>query len=98
MHRVLGTGVLRERPQPSQQILIGTTMHYEMLLRAKCQLQAGRQADTPSRIATCERQANELVQQLRGQAEARQVEGARLALQHNLGLGGACVVTMYQAA
>jgi hypothetical protein len=28
----------------------------------------------------------------------RQVEGARLALQHNLGLGGACVVTLYQAA
>jgi hypothetical protein len=25
------------------------------------------------------------------------VEGARLALQHNLGLGGACVVTLYQA-
>lgn len=43
-------------------------------------------------------QCTELVQQLRGQAEARQVEGARLALQHNLGLGGACVVTMYQAA
>jgi hypothetical protein len=29
-------------------------------------------------------------------ALARQVEGARLALQHNLGLGGACVVTLYQ--
>jgi hypothetical protein len=26
----------------------------------------------------------------------RQVEGAEIALQHNLGLGGACVVTMYQ--
>ncbi|NMG76243.1 hypothetical protein [Aromatoleum diolicum] len=26
-------------------------------------------------------------------AGARQVEGARLALQRNLGLGGACVVT-----
>jgi len=43
-------------------------------------------------------QCTELVQQLRGQAAARQVEGARLALQHNLGLGGACVVTLYQAA
>jgi sterol carrier protein 2 len=32
---------------------------------------------------------------LRGEAEARQVEGVKLALQHNLGLGGACVVTMY---
>jgi acetyl-CoA acetyltransferase len=41
-------------------------------------------------------QCTELVQQLRGQAEARQVEGARLALQHNLGLGGACVVTLYE--
>ncbi len=41
-------------------------------------------------------QCTELVWQLRGQAEARQVEGARIALQHNLGLGGACVVTMYR--
>lgn len=41
-------------------------------------------------------QCTELVQQLRGTAEARQVKGARTALQHNLGLGGACVVTMYQ--
>jgi len=24
------------------------------------------------------------------------VAGARLALQHNLGLGGACVVTLYE--
>ena len=43
-------------------------------------------------------QCAELVWQLRGQADQRQVEGARLALQHNLGLGGACVVTLYQAA
>ncbi len=43
-------------------------------------------------------QCYELSQQLRGRAEARQVEGARLALQHNLGLGGACVVTLYQAS
>jgi acetyl-CoA acetyltransferase len=41
-------------------------------------------------------QCTELVWQLRGQAEARQVENARIALQHNLGLGGACVVTMYR--
>jgi acetyl-CoA acetyltransferase len=40
-------------------------------------------------------QCAELVWQLRGHAENRQVEGARLALQHNLGLGGACVVTLY---
>ena len=43
-------------------------------------------------------QCTELVQQLRGQADKRQVEGARIALQHNLGLGGACVVTMYEKA
>lgn len=41
-------------------------------------------------------QCTELVQQLRGAADARQVEGARLALQHNVGLGGACVVTLYE--
>lgn len=43
-------------------------------------------------------QCAELVQQLRGTSGARQVEGARLALQHNLGLGGACVVTLYEKA
>ena len=41
-------------------------------------------------------QCTELVQQLRGDADRRQVPGARLALQHNLGLGGACVVTLYE--
>ncbi|KWV93778.1 lipid-transfer protein [Erythrobacter sp. AP23] len=41
-------------------------------------------------------QCAELVWQLRDQAEARQVSGARTALQHNLGVGGACVMTMYQ--
>ncbi len=43
-------------------------------------------------------QCYELTHQLRGTADKRQVEGARTALQHNLGLGGACVVTLYQAA
>ncbi|MNJ11482.1 3-oxoadipyl-CoA/3-oxo-5,6-dehydrosuberyl-CoA thiolase [compost metagenome] len=43
-------------------------------------------------------QCYELTHQLRGSAEARQVEGASLALQHNLGLGGACVVTLYGRA
>jgi acetyl-CoA acetyltransferase len=43
-------------------------------------------------------QCTELVWQLRGTAEQRQVEGAKVALQHNLGLGGACVVTMYRAS
>jgi acetyl-CoA acetyltransferase len=41
-------------------------------------------------------QCAELSWQLRGKSEKRQVEGAKVALQHNLGLGGACVVTMYQ--
>lgn len=41
-------------------------------------------------------QCTELVQQLRGTADARQVANARLGLQHNLGLGGACVVTLYE--
>ena len=41
-------------------------------------------------------QCTELVWQLRGTADKRQVAGARIALQHNLGLGGACVVTMYR--
>jgi acetyl-CoA acetyltransferase len=41
-------------------------------------------------------QCYELTHQLRGTAGARQVEGARIGLQHNLGLGGACVVTMYR--
>ncbi len=43
-------------------------------------------------------QCYEMVNQVRGKAEARQVEGVRHALQHNLGLGGACVVTLYRAA
>jgi acetyl-CoA acetyltransferase len=42
-------------------------------------------------------QCTELVWQLRGQADKRQVPNAKVALQHNLGLGGACVVTMYRA-
>jgi acetyl-CoA acetyltransferase len=41
-------------------------------------------------------QCAELVWQLRGRADRRQVDGARLALQHNIGLGGACVVTLYE--
>jgi sterol carrier protein 2 len=41
-------------------------------------------------------QCYELTHQLRGSADQRQVEGASLALQHNLGLGGACVVTLYE--
>lgn len=41
-------------------------------------------------------QCSELSWQLRGQADARQVPGAKVALQHNIGLGGAVVVTMYR--
>jgi acetyl-CoA acetyltransferase len=43
-------------------------------------------------------QCAELVWQIRGEAGKRQVDGAAIALQHNLGLGGACVVTLYRAA
>ncbi|MEP5567422.1 MAG: lipid-transfer protein [Halioglobus sp.] len=43
-------------------------------------------------------QCYELVNQLRGTAEQRQVPNARIGLQHNLGLGGAAVVTMYRSA
>ncbi|MFP5383896.1 MAG: lipid-transfer protein [Gammaproteobacteria bacterium] len=41
-------------------------------------------------------QCYELVNQLRGTADKRQVAGAKVALQHNIGIGGACVVTMYR--
>jgi sterol carrier protein 2 len=41
-------------------------------------------------------QCAELNWQLRGEADKRQVDGAKVALQHNLGLGGAAVVTMYR--
>jgi acetyl-CoA acetyltransferase len=40
-------------------------------------------------------QCSELTWQLRGEAGARQVDGAAVALQHNIGLGGAAVVTVY---
>jgi len=41
-------------------------------------------------------QCSELNWQLRGLAEKRQVKDAKVALQHNIGLGGAVVVTMYR--
>ncbi|MEU3419103.1 beta-ketoacyl synthase N-terminal-like domain-containing protein [Streptomyces murinus] len=42
-------------------------------------------------------QTAELVWQLRGEAGPRQVEGARVGLAHNIGLGGAAVVTVLKA-
>ncbi|AII06001.1 lipid-transfer protein [Rhodococcus opacus] len=42
-------------------------------------------------------QCSELTWQLRGTADRRQVDGAAVALQHNIGLGGAVVVTAYRA-
>ena len=43
-------------------------------------------------------QCAEMNWQVRGQADKRQVKDAKIALQHNLGLGGAAVVTMYRKA
>ncbi|MGW7535887.1 lipid-transfer protein [Amycolatopsis sp. NPDC054798] len=43
-------------------------------------------------------QCAELTWQLRGTAGNRQVDGVTAALQHNIGLGGAAVVTAYQRA
>ncbi|MDU8927860.1 hypothetical protein RXV86_10740 [Alisedimentitalea sp. MJ-SS2] len=43
-------------------------------------------------------QCYELTRQLCGTAGKRQIEGARTALQHNLGPGGACVVALSKAA
>ncbi|WP_374773735.1 lipid-transfer protein [Streptomyces sp. NBC_01310] len=42
-------------------------------------------------------QAAELVWQLRGEAGPRQVAGARVGLAHNIGLGGAAVVTLLRS-
>jgi acetyl-CoA acyltransferase len=43
-------------------------------------------------------QCAELNWQLRGLADKRQVDGAKVGLQHNIGLGGACVVSLYRKA
>lgn len=40
---------------------------------------------------------HEIVQQLRGEAEGRQVEGARTALAHLVGGGSVCAVNLFQA-
>ena len=41
-------------------------------------------------------QCAELCWQLRGEAGKRQVPGAKVGLQHNIGLGGAVVVALYR--
>ncbi len=41
-------------------------------------------------------QCAEIVWQLRGECGVRQVENATVGLQHNIGIGGAAVVTMYR--
>ena len=41
-------------------------------------------------------QCTELCWQLRGMAQKRQVNNLKFAMQHNIGLGGACVVAMYK--
>jgi acetyl-CoA acetyltransferase len=43
-------------------------------------------------------QCSELTWQLRGDADKRQVDGAKVGLQHNIGLGGAAVVSVYKPA
>ena len=43
-------------------------------------------------------QCAELTWQLRGEADKRQVPNCKLALQHNIGLGGAVVVALYKMA
>ena len=42
-------------------------------------------------------QTAEIVWHLRGEAGERQVDGARIGMQHNIGLGGACVITLFAA-
>lgn len=49
---------------------------------------------TRSGLAQCA----ELTWQLRGEADKRQVSNCKLALQHNIGLGGAVVVALYKMA
>ena len=41
---------------------------------------------------------HELTHQMRGTADQRQVDNAKVALAHNVGLGGACVTTIYKRA
>jgi len=41
-------------------------------------------------------QVSEIVWQLTGKADKRQVDNARFGLTHNLGLGGACVIGLYE--
>jgi len=63
---------------------------------ADCTLALGFEQMKPGALGLA--QCYELTRQLHGTAGPTQVEGVRHALQHNLGLGGACVVTMYERA
>uniref|UniRef100_A0AAV2JW72 Sterol carrier protein 2 n=1 Tax=Knipowitschia caucasica TaxID=637954 RepID=A0AAV2JW72_KNICA len=56
----------------------------------------GKAGEFIDRGATGLAQCAELCWQLRGEAGKRQVKGAKVGLQHNIGLGGAAVVTLYR--
>ena len=43
-------------------------------------------------------QLSEITLQLTGKADKRQVENVKIGMTHNLGLGGACIVGMYEKA
>ena len=90
-YEALGLCPLRAAPRNSSATATTlTAARSSPIRRAACSAKAIRSAPRASR------NARSWSQQLRGSAEKRQVEGARLALQHNLGLGGACVVTLYE--
>jgi len=63
----------------------------------ECAIAIGFEQMTPGALgATGLAQCSELVWQLRGEAGVRQVEGAKIGLQHNIGLGGCAVLTVYR--
>lgn len=55
-------------------------------------MQCYQESNFVSGLAQCA----ELCWQLRGLAGKRQVKGAKVALQHNIGIGGAVVVSLYK--
>jgi len=72
-----------------RQVSSETAMSSSILPRARC-----RRGITQG--ATGLAQSFELTHQLRGTADRRQVPRARIGLQHNAGLGGAAVVSMFE--